>query len=185
MTKEIKKTNLVMLKTLTVLIWVAVFVAGIYLFTAQNKLEKNNDIQKNKETKTLPVDFASKGVLEKFADDSPLGHKNVNAFIYKILPNIFTNWDEKNLFKHFSNNKNSQKNIENLKKQLPKIKELGEFISGRIIGYNKIEKAKCAIIKTSTTFKNDKDAQCDFIIVKEKEEYKILMFRIRSKIFKK
>ncbi len=182
-----EEKQLKVLKIVTILIWIIAIIAGFFLFNyKKDNKETLNTTENNKLKKTeLPVDFASKGILEKFADNSDLGHKNVNAFIYKILPNIFTNWDEKNLFKHFSNNKNSQENIKNLKKQLPQIKEVGEFISGKIIGYNKLEEAKCAIIKTSTKFKNDKDAQCDFIIVKEKDEYKILMFRIRSKIFKK
>ncbi len=188
MKEEIQKSNLVMLKILTAVIWIAVFATGIYVFTVQDKLANNPEINKDlkkEEIKPLPADFASKGVLEKFADNSDLGHKNINAFIHKILPTMFINWDEKNLFKHFSEDKNSKENIKNIKEKLPKIKELGEFISGRVIGYNKLEEQKCALINASIKFKNDKEAKCDFLIVKEKKEYKILLFRIRSKIFKK
>ena len=123
-TKQLK-----LLKIITILIWTIAIIAGIFLFNyKKDNKETLNTTENNKLKKTeLPVDFASKGILEKFADNSDLGHKNVNAFIYKILPNIFTNWDEKNLFKHFSSNKNSLENIKNLKKQLMALSAMVRF----------------------------------------------------------
>ncbi len=179
---ENQKNNKVIVY-LTVIIWIAVIVFFVYYITQRNN--KQNDLIEKTVGSLNKTNKTNKAVSQAFSDDTPYGYLNSSKYVNKILPNLFTNWDEKHFFSHFSNSELSKQSIAKLKTKFNLFKTLGKYQKGRITDYKRLDEKQCAYILVDATFENESKVKLDFIIIEEDKTMKIFLFRIRAKSLEK